>query len=221
MKDDVLLEVTGQVDSAAQLRQVLERRADTFERAMEALGPPSAPYRISVEFTPDLHQRGLSLVEVCRAVVTALANIAPPASFTGVDGAAVRGSGESSMTLRIRLLDDQPNQPAGMLLLDERLPASGHGRLQTGLSGDLMARPDAEYAVWVDAPKTDDHGVDIILSGLDLAKAIAVMLPAEPGAPSNLVQLSVRMADNEQPDSIRVRVWRLGFMKVPSRARFA
>ncbi len=218
MADDLILEITDRIDSAARLRDVIDRHAGQIARSVEALGLECGAYLLSIDFTSALRHRGLSLVGACQVTLSAIATVEPLPVLAGIEGSTVRRMGDSSMTLRIRDLDDEPAQPAGFTLVDERLPL-GNGKLGIGLSSDIMARPDAEYAISVEVPRSGDDRNDWLLRGLDLARGVAYRLPAEPGAAPNLVQLSVRMADDETANTARVRVWRLGFMKVPSRTR--
>jgi len=240
MTDDLELQIAGPFGTRESMRLALDRQSPEIMRAVQTLESDQRPYSVTVTLADWKPDGPHSLAGTLQSLMTDILDPAPePKSSSGrmlflreLNASAIAAGGEPEMRISLRGLTDASHVPAGTLLVDastlltapETEIAPWTGSIREALSSNVLARSDAEYALVVDllGSATEDRCA-VLRWGIDLAQSVTETLPAEPRAEPNLVDLSVRLADVQRTAraQARARIWRLGFMKVPSRSRFA
>jgi hypothetical protein len=191
------------------------------------------PYVVELYWPPTAMPIRNSLVESSSSLLLLLHHDVPNLKFmTGLGARRTQDAPEAHLTLTIRDAAEREPVTAGILMVDleQSFTAGGAAAdswaraLREVLASNVMARPAAEYALAIDLPMPSGDNVGPeLLAGMALARDLSLALPAESGAESNLVEFSLRVGQDAAADrgAVRLRVWRLGFMKIPSRSRFA
>ncbi|HEX3723326.1 MAG TPA: hypothetical protein VHV31_11070 [Nitrolancea sp.] len=203
-------------------------------RTLRHFDDAGQPHSIELNVIEHPSSPSASLPELCVQVLNALqsANDA-----TGTEIYAMRWLVQIHATLRlasqgagvrVRVQADSESEVhvAGTLLVDLRQnvsngasPSSDWLRLlRTELEHNSMARAGAEYAIAIDLPREPGlvGPTSQIESSLRVIEQVARLLPQEPLQVSMLPELWIQAvaSDNEPAQRARLRVWRLGYMKI-------
>lgn len=200
-------------------------------RAISAAEREYRPYLLDLEWIGPARVLGGTLVESNYRILAMLVEDLPKMRYVvGIRSRLGKTSAEPRLTLKLRD-EEQTPVPAGTLLVNLERPYVagdvGNGlwtrAIREALAANVMARADAEYAAAIDLPERSGHDRETaLLRGMGLARAVALALPARPGRRPKLLDLSLQfVGDSASSENARIRVWRLGFMKIPSRSRIA
>ncbi len=240
MTDSLEIRLAGEIVSGRDLRGAIATAGPSIAKVMDEFEQDERPYALELDIDgPDVDEQA-TLADLADASLRALNDVwrnSPEQPYatrflTGMRVRRSRGAAEPGMKLSLRAAGNVAAEPAGILLIDVPGPPTMSAREMTtstaairdSLASNVMARPDAEYALAVDLPSGDAglEGTTSLNKGLTLARLLAGVLPAEePGRP-NLLELWVG-GGQVAPDDLtpRIRVWRLGIMKIRSHSRVA
>ena len=204
------------------------------------------PHAIELEIAERLGRWSGSLPEFCVNVLNALRYVKGTSEtdrytmgwLTQVHATIRLAHQDAGMHVRVFPTLEIAAQPAGTLLVDlqqDFLDTTTHGStgpspyadwmrsVRSALEHNGLARAGAEYALAADLtlePRLAGRET-AIESALQLLQQIATLLPATPDQISTLPELWLNLipiADSAAP-SMRLRIWRLGYMLVGGRDR--
>ena len=216
----------GSQSSPNSVRRALQQQHDVIRQAIAAFERARHPYRMILTWkgfseTTDAHG-------ACGVLEGLLADFVPaPDGLRAVGARWIQDRSEPRVTLNLAE-DVTESAPAGALLLERTMPTdvglSNAGDLAADirktLEDHVMAHTDSEYMLAVDVPmQAEGHSRAALLRGLALTRSAIGALPAEASRQPNVRELQVRLRDED--GSTRLRIWRLGFMKVPGSSRVA
>jgi hypothetical protein len=236
--DETKLNIKTEGPFPSDLRHALMRRAVEIQMAIEAFERDGEPYSLKVEIVLGGSSTGFSPVDTIEAALQTSLDVAAKGEMSGqvqslaeISATVVRSQGESGLILQLRGLSALRPDPMGTLLADELVPDSRDNATNTIVSENIrralephvMGRPDAEYAAVIDLSRIG-AGADrlsMMSNYLLLLRDFASALPAETAGRPKLYEYHVRVPVTHEGDErrLRVRVWRLGIMKIASDSR--
>ncbi len=203
----------------------LHLQHDAVQQAIAAFDHAGRLFGITLTWNGIRRTTGDAQV-ACEVLEGLLADLDPgPERLRSVGALWTRGQREPRVTLTLTQ-HEMESDPAGVLLL-ERTISNDPNRMGSGdmiadirktLEDHVMAHVDSEYIVMVDVPiQAESQPTTAMLHGLVSARSTVTALPAEVAGRPNVIEVHVRL--REPDEQARLRIWRLGFMKVPGRSR--
>jgi len=217
-------------------------------RTLEDLDAAERAYSIEIEVVERSPRQGISLVESCEYVLGTLLHAEREGGKRGytarrlaqIHGTLRAAQNDSGVRLRIRTEPELTLQPAGMLLVDlecdfaaivsrRSTRRSTHidwmRSFRNTLEQNSLARAGVEYAITIDLPlEPGPVGRETAIgSAISFIGQIATTLPNKPHQKSTLLELWLNLLplpDGPAPP-LHLRVWRLGYMKIPGQTRTA
>jgi hypothetical protein len=235
--------------SDAGLREAWAQAYNDAVRALSQFDADRQPHAIELEVV-EIPARGrTALPEFCENVLGALQRLGGATGegsgtmrwLTQVHATMRLAREGLGVRLRVRRAQESAVQPAGTLLVDLRYEMSadptGQGSIGGAPSGiwiksigdtleqNPLARVGAEYAMAIDLPLEPGMvGREALIgSSFQVMGQVAAMLPTKRRQTSTLPELwlTVLTAPGESALQTRLRIWRLGFMKVEGQPRMA
>ncbi len=214
----------GTVSSMNELRRALQRESSAVHRAEDMLERNEHPFGLMLEWIGP----NRSPLEISKVLEVLLASLEPEPSWLRSIGARwVRDQNPPRVVLTLG--PQQPDRdPAGVLLVEhalKKVAISTNVRIVTEdirktLTDHVMARPDSEYAIAIDIPIQPDHGPRFALTqGLEMERTVIAALPAKTPNQPDLREIHVWLSDRD--GDMRLRIWRLGLMKISGQSRMA
>ncbi len=224
--EDVEIEL-GDSSTIVEVRTALQQQRNAIQRAFEDFGRGGDPFGVALTRSGigNAGNGAQSACDVLRELLASLEYKPKNLYSVGAQWVLERGSTRVKLILTQQLPD---SKPAGVLLLERTFRSSikspGSDATLLNIRGTLedhvMAHSDSEYAVEVEVP---GHSIadscELLDQGLEYARAVIAVMPADVANPPNIHELRVRL--NRRDGATQVRIWRMGFMKVPGRSRMA
>lgn len=214
-----------------ELRSAIALHADDMLRAIEGIERQDRRFAVDVTVTGAGIGKTPSLMQVCDVLLDFFAGheipsrLPPPAE---ISIARHWTNSQTELRLLFHHLIAPPPVPAGILLVDIVEPTKKVRRnsdqiatnIRRTLESHMLVGSDSEYAVAIDvAEKSGSDRVGARAHATALMRSVTAALRSRQSGEPKIVQFRVRLTNDVDEDVVQLRIWRLGFMKVPSQTR--